>query len=305
MKVSSCLFALLAWLALSTDAAMARHHGHLAKFRGHGLAITSTAVSKPQDSGSKPLTGVTDHATVGTDSPKLNSADKRIDDDLNAHTRKSAKTGVSDSDADRATVHGPHPAATRGAGSNGRESSADNPIDLRITVHQGHEVGKGLKDRLFRKPKTSVAIGADLNQQHFRDRQSARAVHRNAIGAIVNSEKTVRHDTAAAHPTAAPPAATAVAPVTGSAPQATSAPVHDPNTGAVVGAAPTNSSSPAGARNDNRAAGAAALVIVARNAPSITGTGLIRPGSGTGSIGGSPKFAAGVISGNNVHLKHP
>ncbi|MGO8911148.1 MAG: hypothetical protein ACLQDM_17765 [Bradyrhizobium sp.] len=302
MKVGSYLIALLACGVLSTDAAMARLHGHHSKFRGHGLASTSTAVSKPQDSGLKPQTGVADHATATTDSPKLNASDRRVDDDLNAHTRKSTKTGVSDntdSDAERKTAHGLHPTAMRGSNPGGNESTADNPIDVRITVHQGHEIGKGVKNRLFAKPKTTVAIGTGLNQQHFRDRQAAREFRRNAIGARLDSDKTVKHDAAAA----APPVATAAKPVTDSGTQATGAPV--PNAGAVVGAAPANSSSAAGAPNDHRAAGAAALVIVARNAPSISGTGLMRPGAGTSAIGGTPKIATGIISGNSVHLKHP
>jgi hypothetical protein len=315
MKVNSYLFTLLACGALSTDAAMARHHGHHArsvptasKSEAHSLANTPAVASKPQDSGSKPQASVAEHAIVGTESPKLVGPDKRIDDDLSAHTRKSSKTGISDnpdSNTDRSTVHGLHPTATRGSGPNGKESTADAPIDLRITVHQGRDIGRGAKERLFRKSKTTVAIGAGLNQQHFGDRQSARAIHRNAIGAIVDSEKTVKHDTAATRPAAAPVVATAAVPVANPTPQGTNAPVHDPNTGAVVSAAPTNSSSPAGAQNNNRAAGNAALVIVARNAPSISGTGLMRPGSGTGSIGGSPRIVAGVISGNSVHLKHP
>jgi hypothetical protein len=41
------------------------------------------------------------------------------------------------------------------------------------------------------------------------------------------------------------------------------------------------------------------------DAPSISGTGLIRPGASTGAVGGPARAAAGVVSGNSVHLKHP
>jgi hypothetical protein len=259
-----------------------------------------------QDSGSKPQTGVADRTIVTTDNPKVINSDKGSDADISAHTRKSSKTGVSDNtdpDAERATVHGPHPATTRGAGSSGEESAADPAIDLRITVHQGHEIGKSVKERLFRKPKNAVTIGTGLIQQHSRDQQSARALHRNAIGAIIGTEKTIKHDFATVGPAAAPVAVAAAVPVTGSAPQATGAPA--PNPKVVVGAAPTNGSSPPAIPNGNRAADNVALVIVARNGPSISGNGLVRPGSGTGSIGGSPKIAAGIISGNSVHLKRP
>jgi hypothetical protein len=38
----------------------------------------------------------------------------------------------------------------------------------------------------------------------------------------------------------------------------------------------------------------------------VNGTAMIRPGAGTGSIGGgSPKAAAGVISGATVRTRHP
>ena len=231
MKVSSCLFALFAFGALSTEAAMARHYGHHAhsratagRFGSHGLATNSTAASK--DFGSKLQTGTADHATAGTDSPKPNGSDKRIGDDLGSHTKKSAK-GVSDKtdpDAERTTVHGLHHTATRGSSSSGNEGSADHPIDLRITVHQGREIGKSVKERLFRKPKTALATGTGLNQQHSRDQQSARALHRNAIGAIVGTEKTIKHDFATVGPAAAPVAVTAAVPAIGSAPQATGAP---------------------------------------------------------------------------------
>jgi hypothetical protein len=257
-----------------------------------------------KDFGSKLQTGTADHATAGTDSPKPNGSDKRIGDDLGSHTKKSAK-GVSDKtdpDAERTTVHGLHHTATRGSSSSGNEGSADHPIDLRITVHQGREIGKSVKERLFRKPKTALATGTGLNQQHSRDQQSARALHRNAIGAIVGTEKTIKHDFATVGPAAAPvllpqPCLRSVQPASDWC--------ACPNPKVVVGAAPTNGSSPPAAPNGNRAADNAALVIVARNGPSISGTGLVRPGSGTGSIGGSPKIAAGIISGNSVHLKRP
>ena len=54
-----------------------------------------------------------------------------------------------------------------------------------------------------------------------------------------------------------------------------------------------------------KAANAAALGIVAGSGPSISGTGMTRPGSSTGAVGGSTKVSAGAIGGNGVHLKHP
>jgi hypothetical protein len=80
---------------------------------------------------------------------------------------------------------------------------------------------------------------------------------------------------------------------------------HDSSTKAATGTAPTTNSSPAAVPTADQAANSAALAVVAKNAPSISGTGLIRPGSGTGAVGGSAKISTGVISGNSVHLKHP
>jgi hypothetical protein len=309
MKVSSFLFALLVCGALSTDAAMARHHGHHFrgsteyKFHARSLAKGSATGSNPQDVGSKPQTGIADHATVIKDGPKPGRADTRIDDDKSAHDRKSTKAGASDTPNSN-IVHSPHGTVAGGSNSGSKDSVADGAIDTRITVHQRHEIGKSTKEGLFKKPKSAVVVGTGLNQQHLRDRQSLPIIHRNTIGAIVVHDKTVKHDTAAASPVAAPvPVPTR--PVTTAPTLATGAPAHNSSMGVAVGAASTNGSSPAAAQTDNRAAGNAAIVIVAKNAPSISGTGLSRPGSGTSAVGGSPRIVAGVISGNSVHLKHP
>jgi hypothetical protein len=64
-----------------------------------------------------------------------------------------------------------------------------------------------------------------------------------------------------------------------------------PKTAVSTATAPTTNSSPAPAQIGD--------------APNISGTGLIRPGSGTGAVGGPAKAAAGVLSGNGVQLKHP
>jgi hypothetical protein len=64
-----------------------------------------------------------------------------------------------------------------------------------------------------------------------------------------------------------------------------------PKTAVSTGTAPTTNSSPAAAQIGD--------------APNINGTGLIRPGSGTGAVGRPAKAAAGALSGNSVQLKHP
>jgi hypothetical protein len=80
---------------------------------------------------------------------------------------------------------------------------------------------------------------------------------------------------------------------------------HDSNTKAAIGTAPATNPSPAAAQIGNRALGTATPAVVGGNAPSINGTGMARPGSGTGAVGGPAKAAAGVLNGNSVQLKHP
>jgi hypothetical protein len=84
-------------------------------------------------------------------------------------------------------------------------------------------------------------------------------------------------------------------------------PKQDSNTKAAAVTAPTTNSGSAAAHVDKQVIGKAALAVVAGNAPSISGTGLMRPGAGTGagSVGGSAKVAGGAVSGNSVHLKRP
>ena len=72
-------------------------------------------------------------------------------------------------------------------------------------------------------------------------------------------------------------------------------------------AAPTANPSAAAAAVPaaDKAANSAALAVVAKNAPSISGTGMTKPGTGTGSVGGSAKTMGAAISGNSVQPKHP
>jgi hypothetical protein len=77
------------------------------------------------------------------------------------------------------------------------------------------------------------------------------------------------------------------------------------NTKAAIVAPPTTKPGPAALPASDKAANAAALAIVAGNGPSISGTGMVRPGSSTGAVGGSTKISGGAIGGNSVRAKHP
>jgi hypothetical protein len=78
-----------------------------------------------------------------------------------------------------------------------------------------------------------------------------------------------------------------------------------PNTNAAKATAPTANPNPAAVPAADQAANSAALAVAAKNAPSISGTGMIKPGAGTGSVGGSAKTTGAAISGNSVQPKHP
>jgi hypothetical protein len=80
---------------------------------------------------------------------------------------------------------------------------------------------------------------------------------------------------------------------------------QESNTRAAKATAPTTNPSPAAVPAADRVANSAALAVVAKNAPSISGTGMMRPGASTASVGGSAKSAGGAISGNSVQPKHP
>ena len=85
----------------------------------------------------------------------------------------------------------------------------------------------------------------------------------------------------------------------------TKAAIAAPNLKAAKTAAPPANPSPAAVPAADQAANSAALAVVAKKAPSISGTGMTRPGTGTGSVGGSAKTSGGAISGNSVQPKHP
>lgn len=70
-------------------------------------------------------------------------------------------------------------------------------------------------------------------------------------------------------------------------------------------APPTANPNQAAVPAADQAANSAALVVVAKNPSSVSGTGMTKPGTGTGSVGGSAKIAGGAISGNSVQPKHP
>jgi hypothetical protein len=321
MKVGSHLMAIVAFGALSTQVAVAgHHHGHraggaaAASHSGadaQSLAKSSAAVGSQQGPGPAVQGGIADHANseAAKDGSGLTGADKAIADDVSAHTKTSGKTGVpigTAPDIAPAAAHGLHGAATPAPGAGGKLGNAGgDEIDTRITVHQGREPMKGSKGRPVKKTKTPFAPGVALKHEPVHNYNvglpvgSDAALHRNAIGVIVNHDKAVERGHDLARGAAAPITASAAAPGAASA-------IHGPNTKPVIGNAPINNSSPGATQIGNHASdAAAALKVITANGSSISGTGLVRPGFGAGALGGPAKIAAGGLSGNSFRPRHP
>ena len=271
MKVISCLFVLVVCAVLSTSEATARHHHHFRHANGGSV-----------------------HADTSSNAKSDVKSQSKTDEDAGIRGVKTSTSGVTEK-SESGHVKDAH--TPTGPNLGNKESVTDTGVDTRITVHQGHEKRKTVQELLFKK-KGKVALGGAPNQPHFGP--SLRAIHRNAIGAVVVHDKTSAHDAAASGPGKEPPADASAnkAPVSGAA-------VTNPQPAATTAtASPAVNNLPA-PQIDNHQANGAALAIVAKNSPSINGTGLNRPGVGTTAVTGSPKVVTGVISGNSVHLKHP
>jgi hypothetical protein len=106
-------------------------------------------------------------------------------DDAGSHAG-SAKTGVSANTATPAPIVG------------GKPGDAGVPIDTRITVHQGHERIRANKDSLFKKRQATIIPGIALKHERVNNLHQASPVSdgsplRNAIGTVVERDKTVAH----------------------------------------------------------------------------------------------------------------
>jgi hypothetical protein len=199
---------------------------------------------------------------------------------------------------------------TPGPVATGKEGGAGGPIDTSITVHQGRRTIKDIKESLLKKPKIAVAPATGLKLDHIHIHLQGPLVgpdgglHRNAVGTVVI--QAVKHGNAATGGAAAPTTTSVAAPTTTTAaPQGSGAIIHDPSTKAPGGNVPVVNSSPGAPQIGNHASGTAALAIVTARGPSINGTGMIRPGSGAGVIGGPAKIAGGFISGSSFRPRHP
>jgi hypothetical protein len=151
-------------------------------------------------------------------------------------------------------------------------------------------------------PTNAMAPATNPGHHHVQDQHQKPAgvangvPQRNAIGAVV--DKTVKLGNTSATGAAAPTTTSTAAPIANIAPP--------PAAGAIVHDAKPPTNPPSGANQiGNHASGTTALAIAATSGPSINGTGMIRPGVGTGAVGGTAKIASGVISGSSFRPKHP
>jgi hypothetical protein len=317
MRIGPRMFAILAFGTLSTDVAVAGHHGH----RAGGGAAASRPGTDPQSLAKSPMLGggqrgagppaqggAADHVNVGVakDGSGLTGTDRVIGGDANDHTRKSAKTSVSATtvpDNAPPVAQGFHRAATPAPGAGGKQGDAGVAIDTRITVNQGRETIRGSKERPLKKPKLTTAPGIGLMHEPVHIFHQGSPVgsnggpRRNAVGAAVEQDKVVERSRDKARGAAATITTIATAPGAGAV-------SHDHDTKRAIGSAPIDGSISGATQSSNHASSTAALKIVTANGPSVSGTGMIRPGSGVGAVGGPAKITAGAISGSSFRPKH-
>lgn len=283
MKLSPHLFAILAVGALSTDAAVAKHHHGARHHHGSPAGASYSRTDAKGVTKSPTGTGGQQGSVRGTEAGvpahvDADGADKGTFDKLDPHSKAPSNLTVV-------------------PGSGTPEAGPGAPIDTSITVHQGAKELKELKDhlrgRLFKKSNTAIALPTKpaLHHAHGVHQklpfEAGRSPKRNAIGAVL------------AHGTTTP---------TTSAPPPVTNPVAvgaDHVTSSAGGSTPTDKANTLGAegvRHHGPAAGA--IGVVSANGLSVNGTGIGHPWLGTGALGG-PSKTAGVLNGTGFRAKNP
>jgi hypothetical protein len=303
MKIGSRLLAILALGSLSTHVAVAGHHGHRASAgtaAGHsgtdaqGL-VKAPAAGSRQGFGPGLQSDVANHANGGAvkDGSGLTNAHEGNTDEAHAKPDSAPKAAP-------AATHGLQRAATPAPGTDGKQSEAGVPIDTRITVNQGRETVKG-KDHRFNKNKTAAAPGIGLKHEPGRNLHRGSLVgteagpHRNAIGAVVERDKTVAKGNGTVGGVAAPS--------TNVVPRRAGAMLHQPDNKIVTGDTSVKTQSAGTTDLGNHASPAAALV--SSNGLSTSGAGIIRLGLGLGALGGPAKNGASGLSGSSFRPRRP
>jgi hypothetical protein len=324
MKAPYC-FTVLVFGALSTNVAFAGDRGDRANANTgvHGSGTAAQGEAKPAAEGPQsraPSRAASDQIGAGTakDGAGVAPADKS--GTHATETSGSRAPTPPNSDAGAATApagaFGQPRLATPGNGA--KENGSSAPIDTRITVHQGRHAPNSnevkeireLKEHLFKTPKTAVAPAIDGAHLTTHNRQQTRplgtdgAPVRNAVGAVIEHRTTVP---------LSGPSAPSDANRQGSGlpvPDAQASRERSPGTVStgdmakqLSGTLPASNAN--AVQSGNHPSKTTALAIVTANAPVVNGTGMMRPGSSGGAVGGSAKVVTGAISGSSFRPKHP
>jgi hypothetical protein len=317
-------FAILVFVTLSTNVGFAGHRNHHAHADtgAHASGTAAQGQGKPATDGpqsSAPSRTTSDRINEGTAKDRAgvvptDQIGKRATDPSGPHV----KTPPPDVPANTVPIGAfgqPHPPAGNGTKEN---NEVGTPIDTRITVHQGRQApnSNGLKEirefkeGLFKKAKIAIAPAIDPIRLSIRSHQPTSplgtdgAPARNAVGAIIKHRAAALQSTPPA-PSDAIRQVPSGMPTTGPQISRERAPgmvstgdVAKPLNGSVpaIGVSPMPSSHPSKTT---------ALAIVTTNGPVVNGTEMIRPGSGSGAVGGPANVIAGAISGSSFRPKHP
>lgn len=251
-------------------------HPRLLAIMAFAVLSTNIAVAKHHDSHTKSGAPASQTAT--------NSQPKGAADKLDPHSKI-------------ANQRGNHETVTPRGGP--EETAPDAAIDTRITVHQGREAPKNLKEpkeltdlktRLSKKTNTAIAPPTNPALQHAHDNHqklpasAQRGRQRNAIGAVLDHGATTR--------------------ITNAMPPATTVVRSGHITNPAGGDTPIENEKTPGMPAFHRGPDASAIALVPANGLSVNGTSMHHQSFGT-VLGGPTKVAAGVLSGSNFRPKHP
>jgi hypothetical protein len=322
---ASYFFTIVVFAALSTSVGLAEDRGHDAGADAgtHASGTATQGQVKPAAEG--PQSSVSSSAApnqikegAARDGAGVAPADqngKRVVDTSGPRAKTPLK---SDAPVDAAPVGAlgqPHLLApSHGTKENGESS----PIGTRIVVHQGRQAPnsngvkelRDLKERLFKNSKTAILPAIDPTHLSVHNHQQTSplgtdgAPARNAVGAIIE-HRAVGPRSNPPSPSDATRQLSSGVPTTGTpalGERARGTATDDPAK-PLNGTVPAISPSPT--QLVNHPSKTPALAIVTTNSPAVNGTGMIRPGSGGGAVGGQAKIVGGAINGSAFRLKHP
>jgi hypothetical protein len=308
---------ILVFVALSTNVGFAGHRGHHSNVdnRVHAPGTAAPGQAKPAAEGpqsSAPSRAASDQINHGAAKDSAGSA----------LAEKSGKPATETSSPRVKTPTNPDvPADTAPTGASGqphlvthgngaKENGAGASIDARITVHQGRQAPnsnevkeiRDLKERLFKMDPTHRSIH---NHQQTSPLATDGAPVRNAVGANIE-QRTAGSQSIPPTPSNATGQVSSGKPTTGiqvwGERSRGTVSTSDPDV-QLNGTVRPDSARPS--QFGNHPSKTTALTIVTANSPAVNGTGMIRPGSSSGAVGGPAKVVTGAIGGSSFRPKHP